>query len=354
MKIWFEALTGKQALLFHYLAMKFEELGHTVLITSRPYEIDRSNGNLDRLGRKHISIGKYGGASLFDKLIQSAKRIIEMTPVILEFDPDILISFGSPDAFRVAFGLGIPAIQINDTPHAVAVGRLTVSLSEALIHSEAIPTEHFSRFGVTKFFTYSGVDEVLWIKNFVPNKIPLEKLNVSPYNYIVVRCEESKAAYFQKMYPSVKPGSTIVVDIIKKLREKNIKLDIIAFPRYPEQEQELIDLGVKIPDASVDTLSLLYYAKLAMTGGGTMGREAALLGTPTIYTFPLELAVSTYVKNQGFPLEHFPDHPNVASKIIENLNTPHMDDNIRIKKLNAMQTPFDGVIKALKALSFEI
>ena len=69
----------------------------------------------------------------------------------------------------------------------------------------------------------------------------------------------------------------------------------------PEQEKELEDAGVIIPEKSVDTLSLLYYARVAMTAGGTMGRESALMGTPTIYSFPLELDVSTYIAERGFP-----------------------------------------------------
>ena len=162
MKIWFEALTGKQAMLFHHLANELEKDEHEVLITSRPYEIDRSNGNLDRLGRKHISIGEYGGASLKDKLVKGSLRIVELAQVVEEYQPDILISFPSPDAFRTAFGLGIPSIQINDTPHAVAVGKLTISLANALVHSEAVPSEDFGKMGVTRFFQYKNYHRKLF------------------------------------------------------------------------------------------------------------------------------------------------------------------------------------------------
>lgn len=350
MKIWMEALTGKQAMLVHSLALAFEDEGHEILITSRPYGIDRSNGNLDRLGRDHISIGKYGGASLKDKLVMGSLRIIELTKIVEMHKPDILISFPSPDGYRTAFGLGIPIIQINDTPHAEAVARLTVSLSKALIHAEAISSSEFAKFGATKFYPYKGVDEVIWINRFQPDKAILEKLSISKNKYLVIRCEESKAAYFQRMYPNVKPGSTIVIDLIKQLKSNNIDLDIVAFPRYPEQEEELLKYNVIIPEKSVDTLSLLYYAKGAMTAGGTMGREAALMGTPTIYSFPLELAVSTYIIERGFPLEHCPDHLEVPDKMIGLLNKPRMDERARIKLLDEMETPLDGIIKALNDL----
>ncbi len=353
MKIWLEALTGKQAMLFHHLANKLEESGHTVFITSRPYDIDRSNSNLDRYNRAHLSIGEYGGASLKDKLIKGSERIIELTEAVVKYNPDILISFPSPDAFRTAFGLGIPSIQINDTPHAIAVGKLTISLSNALVHSNAVLSAEFGKLGVTRFFPYDGVDEILWIKDFKPNKDVLGKLSIKERNYIVVRCEESKAAYFQKMYPSVKPGSTIVIDVINRLNEADIDLDIIAFPRYKEQEKELLKMNVIIPDASIDTLSLFYYAKAAMTAGGTMGREAAMLGTPTLYSFPLELAVSSYVIEKGFPLVHTPDHLTVPEVIIKLINTPRMSEEIRQKRMAEMETPFEGVLRALDNLQLQ-
>lgn len=350
-KIWLEALTGKQSMLFHHIALRLEEFGHEVLITSRPYGIDRSNGNFDRYNRKHISIGEYGGASLYNKLVKGAERIVDLAKIVSEFKPDLLISFPSPDAFRTAYGLGISAIQINDTPHAVAAGRLTISLATALVHAKAVKGEEFLKLGVTQLYPYDGVDEVQWIREFQANPDVLTQLGIEKNKFIVVRCEESKAAYFQKMYPEVEPGSTIVVEVIHALRRKNLNLDIVAFPRYYEQEEELRKLKVIIPDQSVDTLSLFYYARAAMTAGGTMGREAALLGTPTLYSFPLELAVSTYVIEKGFPLQHVPDHMQVPEVILELINKPRMSEELRIKRIAEMETPFEGVLRAMQELN---
>lgn len=340
-------------MLFHHLANDLENLGHEILVTSRPYEIDRSNGNLDRLGRKHVSIGIYGGASIYDKLVKGSERIIDLARIVNDYQADLLISFPSPDAFRTAFGLGIPAIQINDTPHAKAVAKLTISLADALVHAEAVASSEFAKYGTTKYFPYSGVDEILWIKQFAPKDDVLEKLNIRKGKYIVVRCEESKAAYFQKMYPEVKPGSTIIINMISKLKDAGMDLDIVAFPRYPEQEEELKKTGVIIPDESVDTLSLLYYARAGMTAGGTMGRESALVGTPTLYSFPLELAVSSYVRDKGFPLLHVPDHMKVPDEIVKLVNTPRMNEEDRKKRLSEMETPFEGVLRAMKELNLK-
>lgn len=352
MKFWFEALTGKQAVLFHHMALQFEKEGHQTVFTSR--RSGYTDLNLKRLNRDYYSVGFYGGASLKGKLIAGSNRIIELAEVIDQEKPDVLISFSSPDATRTAFGLGIPIILLNDTPHAEAVARLTISLSEALLYPAAINQEQFSRYGTTQFIPYNGVDEALWIKSFQDDLTVLEQLDVEPNRYLVLRCEESKSAYFRKLFPEFDPGGTIVEDIVTKLRRMNLDLDIVAFPRYPEQEEILHQLGVVVPDQSVDTLTLLHHARVAMTGGGTMGREAAMLGTPTIYTFPWELAVSKFVADKGFPLIHYPDHPNAPEKIIELLDMPRMEENKRMKLLETIETPVDGFKRMMEKLGDEI
>ncbi len=354
MKIWFEALTGKQALLFHHIATYFEKRGHQTVFTTRSYDYVESN--LRRLGRtKFYSIGTYGGASLKDKLVSGTKRILRLAEIMDQEKPDLLITLASPDATRTAFGLAIPVIQVNDTPHARAVARLTLAISEALVHPEAIDSNAFRAYGASNIHTYRGVDEVLWIKDFIPNASVLDEIGLEPHSYIVVRCEESKAAYFREMYPEIPAGSTIVVDIIRKLKEKGLDLKIVAFPRYEEQQKLLQGFpNVIIPDESVDTLSVLYYASAAMTGGGTMGREGAMLGTPTLYTFPRELEVSTYVIQRGFPLIHFPDHLGAVDKLIELAKKPRLDEKKRKEMLANFETPLDGIIRVMENLGMNL
>lgn len=354
MKIWFEALTGKQSLLMHHLAKAFESEGHETLITTRPYSIDRANSNLDRLERKYVSFGKYGGASLEGKLMASSERILELTPLISKYNPDLLVAFPSPDAFRTAFGLGITSIQINDSPHSHAPGKLTISLADALIHSQAINSEEFAKLGVTNFYQFNGVDEILWIKNFEPKFQRIEHLGIAKENYIVVRCEESKAGYFQRMYPDFTPGDTIVTALVDALADEYPDLLIVAFPRYPEQEKQLSSRNVIIPDKSVDTLTLYYYAKAVMTAGGTMGRESAMLGTPTMYTFPQELFVSKFITSLGFPLLHCPNHDNILKELINLINSPKMDQKKRQLLINQLETPYDALTRAMIDLGIKI
>jgi predicted glycosyltransferase len=276
--------------------------------------------------------------------------VLELTPLISKIKPDILISFPSPDAFRTAFGLGIKSIQINDSPHSYAPGRLTISLSDALVHSSSINSKEFSKLGTTKYFPYNGVDEILWIKNYKPDFALIENLGLENNEYLVMRCEESKAGYFQRLYPDFVPGDTIITQLVDELTELYPNIKIVAFPRYPEQEKQLVQKDVIIPETSIDTLSLFYYSRAVMTAGGTMGREAALLGTPTMYTFPHELLVSKHVSDLGFPLLHCPNHEKILDEMIKLINSTKMDNIVRETLINELETPYDGVLRAMADL----
>ena len=91
-----------------------------------------------------------------------------------------------------------------------------------------------------------------------------------------------------------------------------------------------------------------------MTGGGTMGREGALLGTPTIYSFPMELEVSTFTKESGFPIYHCPNHLKVTDQLIVLLKEKHMNSELRNQVLRNMESPLDGVKRALDFMEMKI
>jgi predicted glycosyltransferase len=58
----------------------------------------------------------------------------------------------------------------------------------------------------------------------------------------------------------------------------------VVLPRTPEQRAELTRAGgYLIPERAIDAQSLIAYADLVISAGGTMNREAVALGTP-VYT----------------------------------------------------------------------
>jgi len=62
----------------------------------------------------------------------------------------------------------------------------------------------------------------------------------------------------------------------------------IVLPRTPQQAAELapkLPANAKVPDHVLETVSLIKSADLIVSAGGTMNREAAVLGTPAYTIF---------------------------------------------------------------------
>jgi predicted glycosyltransferase len=60
----------------------------------------------------------------------------------------------------------------------------------------------------------------------------------------------------------------------------------VVLPRTDEQRDEIGRLGpCVVPERAVDAQSLVAFADLVVSAGGTMNREAVALGTPVCTTF---------------------------------------------------------------------
>ena len=172
LRIWFDILTPKQVMFFKPAIDILKKCDHEILSTSREY---KEANELARI--RHIElkiVGKHGGAERSQKLVQSANRILKLTDLINAFEPNVAVSFSSPEACRVAFGLGIRNIGFNDSPHACAVAKLSVPLLDLLLCPWIIPYSSWVRHGIQRrrIFKYKGLDPIAWLPRF--EKLPAE------------------------------------------------------------------------------------------------------------------------------------------------------------------------------------
>ncbi len=292
--LWLDALTPKQARLMGVFASALESRGFKVIATTREYEY--TVGTFRLLGVEPLVLGRHGGEGLGGKLAADLERMKLLADLVEKRRPDLLITYPNPSAARVAFGLGIPILMFNDTPHSIPACRLSCPLASTLVYSEFIPRELMERFvleGWTRIRRYRGVEELAWVYRFRADTRVLGELGLEEKNYILVRPEERKAAYYGE--------GPHLVELAARLARKGCI--VVVFPRYREQAEALRGLrNVVIPPKAVDGPSLEYYAAAVVTGGGTMAREAALLGTPGINLFPLKIHVDEALSKLGFPL----------------------------------------------------
>ncbi len=300
MLIWFDALTPKQARIGAILLIEGLKRGIGVLLTSREYSyIDET---LKSYSVPYLKISSYG-ESLKEKLLRYAERVHMLVCLLPDFD--VAVGFPSPDMHRVAFGLGRPIITLTDTVHADKVHRLCIPLSSVVIVPDIVPIEEVSKYVVRgeeeKIVRFHGLFEIMWVRRHVPNKDVLDKLGLEPYQYVIVRPEESRAHYYD-----YGDKLEILCTIIDKIIKRGLK--IVFFPRYRFQEEyvrkRFYDTdSIIIPrDMPLNMLDLYSYARLVITGGLSMATEAALIGIPSVSYFPSRTYIEDLLRSIDAPL----------------------------------------------------
>jgi len=346
--VWFDVNTPKQSLLMDSIAKEMEARGLRSLFTTRQYEYTTSL--LEKLGRSHVVLGQHGGGTLEGKLRTALDRMTRLLEHLTAQPslPALSVHFASPDAARVAFGLGLPSFCLNDTPHSSATNRLCGSLASYYIIPSPLPIALYHSYGVPedRLLTYKGVDEVQWLKTFVPDpEVPRSIGLTVDESFVIMRPEETEAGY---LITALRRPSTTFVRVLKAL-EKNYDGKVVFFPRYSWQADIAKQLCSRIilPQDSVIGSSLAWYADLVVTGGGTMAREAALLGVPGISYFPLPLILEEGVKEWGFPVFHL-SVQEAIEQMLKILKEPpaHRVDTTGI--LASLECPTDALLSRLE------
>jgi predicted glycosyltransferase len=351
MKVWLDVLTPKQANLFAELQHRLNARGFKTIVTTRAYR--EVNELLELRGLKAIQVGRHGGGDLRDKLKESAKRVSDLSQVILDQDPEVAISFSSPEAARVAFGLKIPHYCISDSPHAEAVCRLTIPLSQKLFAPWVIPLYAWKRYGISTrdIIRYRALDPIAWLKpNPKVNQRVLDNLNLDATRpVVVIRTPEDFASYLADRSSSASATTTEI--IAKILQLDGGHLQIVVLPRYDGQGEKLrkrFGNHVIVPDHVIDAISLMQATSVFVGGGGTMTAEAALLGVPVISYYPGEPTfVERFLIGYGL-VERLLDPRRVSQRAVDISGSPDYTESYRKKSsklADSMEDPLRVIVQ---------
>lgn len=353
LKVWIDLLTPKQVLFFGRLIEKLEKRGCEVLKTTRRYR--EVNEVLELKGVNALCVGRHGGSTLEGKLTASLARTLKLANMLKRWKADLAISFSSPEASRVAFGLGIPHYCFNDSPHAEAVARLTIPLSTKLFTPRAVPLRKWVRLGIKReaITQYDAVDPAAWLLGFKPNPQVLNELGLTRKRLIIVaRVEETFAAYLLGRVGTVR---TIILPVIQEITAKHQDAQLVVIPRYTEQRRALkraLRGKAIVTNHAIDAASLLSYADLFIGAGGTMTWEASLLGVPTVSCYPSKaLDVERYLAKKGlvYRAKSVSDAVNIAFSIIAQLKRyKGLHRELAAKALKAMEDPVEIALKTLE------
>jgi uncharacterized protein len=350
MRVWFDIVTPKQLLFFRPVVEGLRAGGHEVLATSRKYrEVERL---ASMLGLGLLFVGSRGGKEPREQFELSLQRMEQLLPVVVRFSPDVSVSVASADCARVSFALKVRHVAVNDSPHSLVAGKLSLPLSYHVMTPWIIPFSAWSVFGVSReqVSRYRALDPAAWLKRR-PRQEPSRSgiREGEKRARILVRLEESYAPYLSGSDESWSER------VLLRLASDFKGHELVALCRYEDQlasVRKKFGSEYSVPDDAFDGAGMIERSDVFVGMGGTMTAEAALLGVPAVSAFQgAELYTEKYLLSRRLLLKA--GSVDAVSKCVRaSLDTRYRESYGRRGRalLEWMEDPSEKVIGYLKAL----
>lgn len=295
MRIWIDLSNSPHILYFHPVIQALESQRHIVKITTRNFA--QTVGLADKFGLKNEIIGGHGGKNIYKKGINVFGRSLALLIWACTQGFDLAVSHNSYSQSVAAFIAGIPSVTIMDYEYQLA-NHLSFRLARRVLVPEAFPDDMLRLYGARplKVRKYPGLKEEIYLSSFKPDPMFLSDSELECEKIIVtVRPPATFALYHRFENP-------LFMELMNWLvRHKDVL--VVYLPRTEDQKQLLQDVScnnVFTPSQVLDGPNLLFYSDLVISAGGTMNREAAVLGTPVYTIFAGRIpAVDNYLIKTG-------------------------------------------------------
>jgi predicted glycosyltransferase len=281
MRIWIDLTAPAHVLVFRPIVERLRAAGHDVEVTARDYA--QTLGLLELHGIEHTAFGRHGGAGRARKLASLMSRTRHARRFARGGGFDLAIAHGSNDLALAAAALRIPAVNTFDYEWAAAQHRIGCRLARRVLVPEAIPPERLAPYGAgpDKLLRYPGLKEEYYLADFEPDGDVLDELDVDRGRVLVVlRPPPDVSLYHRK-------ANTIFPRVVDHLGRRD-DVEAVVLPRTERQRDELRARrlpSLRVAERAVDAQSLIAFADLVVSAGGTMNREAVALGTPVYTTY---------------------------------------------------------------------
>jgi uncharacterized protein len=293
MRVWVDLTNSPHVLVMRPLMEVMRADGHEVEVTARDFA--QTLELCDRFGIEHTAIGRHRG----ERLISKAAGLVGRSAALARWAAgrrfDVAIGHGSNDVSVAAATLRIPAATAFDYEFAAAQHHVNCRLCRVVMVPDAIPPERLARYGAkpSKLRRYAGLKEEYYLADFEPSEAVLAELGLERDRpLVVVRTPPEVSLYHRFENPLFR-------QVLERLASDEAQA--VVLPRTPEQRDEVRRLGrFVVPEHAVDAQSLVAYADLVISAGGTMNREAVALGAPVYTTFEGRLgAVDELLLREG-------------------------------------------------------
>ena len=260
--------------MFHKLIHELEKEGHSIFITARP--LANTIALLEQYGLHYEMVGIHYGKNIIKKIMGYPIRVLQLYQHLKKIKPDLAVSQSSFHSPLVAALLRIPSIYTNDNEHAFG-NRISFFFASKILVPESFPFKKRMK----RVFAYPGIKEGMYLWDDMERYRQERNSNKLEADTIYIRPEPSTAQYYHA------PNNFMDELILTSSKRHKV----VVLPRDERQKTHYRNLSNKIsvPEKPVSMDQIMKSGKLFIGAGGTMTRELALLGVPTVSVYQSDL-----------------------------------------------------------------
>lgn len=258
--------------LFRAMADEFERRGWQLLVTTR----DHGQTKDLTLARwpDAVVVGVESPGSRARKAAAIAARVAWLRAAVAERGgADAAASLNSYAQIVAARALRIPAVTLMDYEYQPA-NHVSFRLATRVVVPSIFPDDRLRAYGARerRVARLDGYKEELYLDREATATARGGAAFADDGRTRVVLRPPAEGALYH-------PGANADFDRLARQTSAREDLDVIVLPRLASQRDRYAALvGVRVPERTIDGLRLLRSADVFVGGGGTMSREAALLG----------------------------------------------------------------------------
>ncbi|HET7046179.1 MAG TPA: DUF354 domain-containing protein [Gaiellaceae bacterium] len=282
MKVWIDMTASAHPLVYRPLIEIMRARGDEVEITARDYAQTLQLLRLHGLEPDAV-IGHHAGRSRLQKGRAMWSRLRALRRFAKGRGFDVALAHGSHELTMTARRLGIPSATTFDYEWAWLQHQLGCRAATRVVVPASIPPERLARYGAVppKLLQYEGLKEEYYLADFEPDPAVLDAWEIEPARVLVVLRPPPDVSLYHR---HANPLFPMTLDHVG--RRDDVRA--VVLPRTEEQRDYVKRLAlpsVIVPEQAVDAQSLIAFADLVVSAGGTMNREAAALGVPVYTTY---------------------------------------------------------------------
>jgi len=274
-KVWVDLANSPQVMFFAPLIREMERRGIDVLTTARDFS--ETVPLAKYLGLNVRVVGRHGGKSKLGKAKAMLSRVASLANLLRGRGIDLALSHNSYDAILAGRLLRTTVWTYMDYDLQPA-NHLAFRLAHRVFVQEWFPEDALRRYGASgrKVVRYRGLKEEVYLRDFSPDPDFLRTLGEFHRPLIVARPPSTSSLYTA--------GYGEFWEVLSLLKGRGYDVRVIR--RNPEDASMAKSVGVRVLPRPIDGPQLLYWSDAFVGGGGTMTREAVILGTRTFSVFP--------------------------------------------------------------------